>query len=97
MNNRNEIKWQPFNSLMNSYEVLKNLEKERTLKKLPILSDDEKEVLEKLLLKAFHTKVMVKVIYFWQNQYFSKLGFIMSLDTHTNKIYFKDNTSIYFE
>ena len=97
MNERNEIKWQPFNSIISSQEMLKELEAKRNLQKMPLLSEDEKEYLEMELKRAYHTHEKIKVIYFWKNQFFTKLGYIEYIDIQTNKVYFQDHSSIYFE
>lgn len=95
MNNRNEIKWLPFNSLIPSNEVIKNLRIKRNAKLMPTLSEDEIENLERLIKKAFHTKEKILVTYFWQDQFYTKLGIITNINQ--NKIYFNDHTSLYFD
>ena len=97
MNNRNEIKWLPFNSLIPSNEIIKSLKEKRNFKQMPTLSEDELLELEELIKKAFHTKEKIQVTYFWQNKFYTKLGFIKNIDSNQNKIYFDDNTSLYFE
>lgn len=97
MNNRNEIKWLPFNSLIPSNEIIKSLKEKRNSKQMPTLSEDELLELEELIKKAFHTKEKIQVTYFWQNKFYTKLGFIKNIDSNQNKIYFDDYTSLYFE
>ena len=97
MNKRLEIKWQPFNAIISGNKVIKELEEKRNKQIMPILSDDEKWTLESKIKKAYHTHEKIEVLYFWENQFFTKLGFINSIDTFHSKIYFQDNTSLYFE
>ena len=41
MNNRNEIKWAPFESLFQTNEIVQELERKRTIHEKPVLSEDE--------------------------------------------------------
>ena len=61
MNNRNEIKWQPFNAIIGAEEVIRELQIKRNYKQMPILSEDELLNLEVLIKKAFHTKEKIQV------------------------------------
>ncbi len=97
MNNRNEIKWLPFNSLIPSNEVIKSLKEKRNYQQMPTLSEDELNNLEELIKKAFHTNEKIQVTYFWKNHFYTKLGFIIKIDSNQNKIYFDDYSSLYFE
>ncbi len=97
MNNRNEIKWLPFNSLISSNEVIKQLKSKRNYKQMPSLSEDELINIERLIKQAFHTKEKIQVTYFWLNQYYTKLGFIKNINLNQNKIFFEDNSFLYFE
>lgn len=90
-------KWLPFNSLVSSKEIINELRNKRNYQQMPTLSEDELANLELMIKKAFHTQEKIQVTYFWQNQYFTKLGFIKRIDANQQKIFFDDNTSIYFE
>lgn len=95
--NRNEIKWLPFNSLIRANDVIKELQTKRNYKQMPILSEDELQNIEVMIKKAFHTKEKIQVIYFWQNNYYTKLGIIIKISTNNQQIFFDDHTSLYFE
>ena len=41
MNNRNEIKWTPFESLFQTKDVIQELVKKKSLHEKPVLSEDE--------------------------------------------------------
>lgn len=95
--NRNEIKWQSFDALTSSQVVLKNLEQQRKKISKPTLSDDEKEVLESLIMEAWHTKEIICCHYFWNGNIFTKTGIIKEISQQKRKIFFQDQTSLYFE
>lgn len=97
MNNRGEVKWQPFNAVVPASEVLQELKEKRNQQKLPILSEDDKENLEQNIQKAYHTKEKIQIIYFWKNQFYRKLGIIDHFNFQNKQIYFDDHTSLYFE
>ena len=76
MNKRDEIKWHPFNSLFSSSLVMTELVNKKNYQIRPTLSEDEKADLEQFIKQAFHTHEQIQVLYFWQNQYFTKIGII---------------------
>ena len=45
MSDRKMIKWQPFNSLMNSKQVVKEIIQDKGKIAMPILSDDQLSIL----------------------------------------------------
>ncbi len=97
MNKRDEIKWHPFNSLFSSSLVMTELVNKKNYQIRPTLSEDEKANLEQFIKQAFHTHEQIQVLYFWQNQYFTKIGIIENIDYFQKKIFFNDQTFLYFE
>ncbi len=97
MNNRQNIRWLPFESLFSTKEVIEELEQKKSLHTKPILSEDELELLEKQILEAYHTKSLVKISFYSQGKEKSKIGFITAILKQQLQIYFSDHTSLYFE
>lgn len=95
MNNRGEIKWAPFESLFQSEDVIKELERKKKKHDKPILSEDELAEIEKNVLFSYHTHSRIKVLYYYQGFNYQKQGIITAIDS--NKVFFQDHSSLYFE
>lgn len=95
MNNRNEIKWAPFESLFQSKDVIQELVKKKSFHEKPILSEDELLELEKNVLFAYHTRSKIQIFYYYQGLTYQKTGIITAIDS--NKLFFQDHSSLYFE
>ena len=61
------IKWQPFDSVIPSKDIISSIldEKEKMVK--PILSPDQLFLLNDLLLESFYTQSKIKIKYFKNN------------------------------
>ena len=94
---RSEIKWEPFDSLFGSKEVLKALERKKNYQEKPTLSPDELENLNLKITEALHTKTPIKITYYYQGYIYKKIGIILNIQKQDFKIYFEDYTSLYFE
>lgn len=97
MSSRNEKKWAPFESLFRTKDFLEELEGKKHLVSKPTLSLDELEVLEKKILEAYHTHSPIKIKYFYNGHYFTKIGIISNLSKVSCQVYFLDHTSLYFD
>lgn len=96
MSSRNEIKWAPFESLFHTQSVINELELQKRRCSKPILSSDTIEELENNILIAYHTKAVIKILYYYQGLYYEKKGRITSLSRYPSKIYL-DSIPFYFE
>jgi len=97
MNNRREIRWAPFESIINSNSILQELKETRAKKEKPNLSNDELETLERKIVTACHTRSKITVTYYYAGREYKKEGMISHLSKNDFKIYFVDHTSLYFE
>lgn len=89
--------WQPFASLIKPNKIIKELQNKRNQKQLPTLSEDELTEIETKIQKAYHTHEKIKITYFFNHQYYTKLGTIKSINLIEKQINFEDNTTLYFE
>lgn len=98
MNNyRNEVKWAPFESLYKTSEILEELEQNQRKCAKPVLSEDELHIIEQNILSASHTKETILIEYYFNGCIFTKKGKISSIRKNDLKIFFQDQTSLYFE
>lgn len=86
MHNRNEVKWAPFNSLINGNKLIKELEQENTKVSKPILSEDQLEAINEKIFEATTTKSLINIKYYQKgNMYFEK-GIINFLNRNNQYI-----------
>ena len=55
MIDRGMIKWEPFNSVIPSSKVIKDVMKEKNKIKKPILSEDQLKIIEQKLIESFNS------------------------------------------
>ena len=92
---RGMIKWAPFNSVIPNKEVIYSVQKEKNKIKMPILSDEQKQNIERNLIEAFYEQKIINVEYFYDNNFFKKTGKIKKIDFTFHKIYFDDKVLIF--
>jgi len=97
MSRRETIKWAPFQSVINTANVVKELEEKRNIHQKPILSCDDLEKIEQNILYAYHTKSFIQVVYYTKGMEYIKKGVITHLSKQSFKVFFDDATFLYFE
>lgn len=79
MNDRGMIKWQPFNSVVSSKEMVNSLIKEKQKIKKPNISDDDKKALEGKIIDAYYMQNKIKITYY-------KNGYLLNTTSKIKKI-----------
>lgn len=92
---RGMIKWAPFNSVISSKEIVRNIQSERNAFKMPMFSDEQKQNMEKKLIEAFYEQKKVCIEYFYADKIFKKSGTIKKIDSTFHKIYFNNQVLIF--
>ncbi len=93
---RGIIKWQPFNSLFSSNEVLQTLSYEKTKQDIPILSEEEIKELEEKIIEAYYTEETI-ILSYYKNGYIKKItGKIKKID-QVSKIVYLNNLKLLFK
>lgn len=87
---RTMVKWQPFASLPTQYEGIRDLIEEKNKLPRPILSDDQKEEISRVLQEALETQKTVHFTYYKNGMHLNEMGEIHKIDLHTNTIVFID-------
>lgn len=96
MHDRGIIKWQPFNSVSSSKEEMIKLNHLKEKTKLPILDDEQINLIEKKIIEAYYLKNPILITYY-QNGYFYNLNSdIKKIDCLHKIIYFTNGISLYF-
>ena len=93
---RGFIKWQPFESLISSKEVLNDLEKKKKVAK-PTLFPEEKEHLNQLLKEAYFMHSLIVITFFKDNKIYKIKTIIKKVNKEEETIKLEDNKVLAFE
>lgn len=94
MHNRNEVKWNPFNSLMNGNKIINELASTQTKCAKPILSEDQLNEISKTLIESLTTKSKINIKYYENGNFYNLEGIINFFDKF-NKYIIITNKKIY--
>ena len=92
---RGMIKWLPFDSVASGKKMIRDILEEKSEISIPILSNEQKEVLEEKLLLAYYAKSLITVEYFCAGHIYSLKNVIKKIDFTNHKIYF-NNKVLFF-
>lgn len=93
---RGIIKWLPFQSLTPTKDVLNKLTQEREKVNKPILSLEQQEEIEKLLIEAFYEHIEIIITYYQSGYILNAKTKIKSINTIYKKIMLSNNNIILF-
>jgi hypothetical protein len=94
---RGMIKWQPFNSVINSKETLRTVLYEKEKVEAPILSDEDEEKIEQDITLSYYTNNLIEITYF-KDGYFYKIKVqIKKIDKIYKRIYLSNNICLLFK
>lgn len=89
-------KWNPFNAVASGEYMINDVLEEKNKEKMPVLSDDQKEVIQNKMFEAFNNQEVIKVKYFKNGKFYIKEGKITNIDPNTHKIVINEEFSVYF-
>lgn len=96
MSDRKMIKWQPFNSLMNSKQVVKEIIQDKGKITMPILSEDQLSILEEKIILAYESGMKINITYYKNGDYYLINTNIKYIDKTNRKVFIKNNQYLYF-
>ena len=96
MSDRKMIKWQPFNSLMNSKQVVKEIIQDKGKIAMPILSDDQLSILEEKIILAYESGMKVNIKYYKNGYLYLINTNVKSIDKTNRKVFIKNNQYLSF-
>lgn len=92
---RGIIKWQPFDSVISGKNVIKSIMQEKEKIKKPILSEEETNQIEDMIIEAFYEESEV-ILEYYKNGFIKTIkGKIKKID-HITKMIYLNNTSLLF-
>lgn len=92
---RGMIKWQPFNSIIPSKEIVNQIIKEKSKIKMPILSEEQKNVIEERILLSFYEKEKITLEYFYNGKIKKITDIIKKIDPIYHKIYLTEKVILF--
>ena len=97
MNDRGIIKWAPFDSVISSSRLKKEIANKKEKLTKPVLSDDQKLIIEDNILQAYHENIPIKITLFNNNQIYIISKKIIKIIYVYQKIIFEDFSYIFFD
>lgn len=94
--NRENAKWAPFASVVQGSEMINDVLSGRDKVEMPILSEDQIQVIEDKIYTAFHNNENVKIKFYSNGRFIIKEGKIKKIDKYAGKIVFFSNFSLFF-
>ena len=97
MNNfdRGMIKWQPFNAVVPSKQLVNEILKEKNKIKMPNLSEEQRRNIEEKLILAFYENDEVTLDFYYQGKIFKIKEKIKKIDSTYHKIYFNNKVLLF--
>lgn len=103
MIDRGMVKWQPFNAVASGNYMINEVLKKKNKVAMPTLSEDQKELLQEKILRAYELQEVIRIKYY-KNEYIyiiegkiieiNKNNYYIGLDNDL-KIFFRQIIDIY--
>ena len=94
--NRGMVKWAPFAAVAPGSSMVNEVLAKKNKVKMPVLSDDQIEEINRKISTAFHNKDVIKIRYYRSGKYYEKRGIIEEISINTAKIVLTDGFSVFF-
>lgn len=92
---RGMIKWAPFNSVVNSKEIVNQILKEKSKITIPKISEEQKNNNEQNIINAYYENIKIKIEYFYAGRILKINDYIKKIDFTFNKIYFNNKIILF--
>lgn len=92
---RGMIKWQPFDSVIPSKQIVNEILKQKSRIKIPNLSDEQKKIIEDKLILAYYENEEITLDFYYQGKIIQIKETIKKIDSTYRKIYFKNNVLLF--
>ena len=89
-------KWAPFNAVAPGDEMIKEVLKRKNVVKMPILSDDQINEIEKKVVNSFNNQVKIRIKYFRGGRFYLREGIVVNIDVLGRKIALNDEYNLFF-
>ena len=93
---RGIIKWLPFQSLTPTKKVVNQILQEKAKVTKPIISLEQQEEIENLIMEAFYEQIEATITYYYQGYIVQETTSISQINQVSKKIILKNNHIILF-
>ena len=93
---RGIIKWQPFESLTPTKQIIKSILLEKSKVTKPTLSDEEIKYLEDKIIEAYYSSININIHYYTNGYIKVTKGKIKKIDQIYKMIYLDNNLKLLF-
>ena len=97
IHDRGMIKWQPFDSLLSTKKVAKEIINEKSKVAMPTLSEDQLLNIEEKVLEAYYNGETVRLVYYRKGTYYTKVSLIKYIDKYKKQLILNDGSILYFK
>lgn len=97
MSDRKMAKWQAFDSIMDSKAIVNELSLEKEKISRPIISNDQVNEINEVIIYACINKLQVTTTYFNNESLCKFTDYIEYIDTIKKRITFKNHSFLYFK
>lgn len=96
MHDRNQIKWVPFNSVINGKYIVNSIEKEKNKINKPILSEEQIYTYEEMIKESM-INIIDLLFNIYSGGYIKEIkGTVLNINSTLNKILLSNNVTIFF-
>ena len=96
MHDRNQIKWAPFNSVINGKYIVNSIEKEKNKINKPVLSEEQIYTYEEMIKESLLNKIDL-LFSIYSGGYIKEIkGTVLNINSTLNKILLSNNVTIFF-
>ena len=96
IHDRGMIKWQPFDSLLSTKKVAKEIINEKSKVAMPTLSEDQLLNIEEKVLEAYYNGETVRLVYYRKGTYYTT-SLIKYIDKYKKQLILNDGSILYFK
>ena len=91
MQDRNYIKWAPFNSLFNDKKILNEINNNKTIIDKPTLSEDQIEYLNEKIFEVYTNHIKINLLIYKNQKIINLIGFVNNININKKCITFNQN------
>lgn len=95
MPSRNQIKWAPFNSVMNTKKELNNLAKNKEKLEKPVLSEDQINYFNMLIMESLNNMIKLEFSIYFNGFIYKKESIVKKIDSLNGIIYLENKSKIF--
>lgn len=95
MPSRNQIKWAPFNSVINTKKELNNLAKNKEKLEKPVLSEDQINYFNMLIMESLNNKIKLEFSIYFNGFINKKESIVKKIDSLNEIIYLENKSKIF--